>query len=101
MPWEPVPEKTLQERFDALQRDFTTCVLNTCFVVQSSHASLDGIRMNVPRASELPEGVAYYQDGTTVKFRNIGMPQPGCHFGTLADLLKIVADAATEEGLQL
>lgn len=101
MPWEKPENDPLEGRLEKLQRDMGTMITYTCVVVFSSHGELDGLRMNVARGSAVPPGQSIYQDGTVVELRDIGMPQPGAQFGTVADLVRLVAETAQEEGLQL
>lgn len=96
-PWEPVP---VEEQLDALRRDVAIMVTHTCVDVQSSNPA---IRMsaNVERTSTIPHGEATLSDGTTVEFRNTGMPRPGVPFMTIEKLIENVLEAVSGQGLSV
>lgn len=105
MPWEdeaPVdPLKVMEEKLARLAYDLSIMITHTCIEVQSSDDTvLSGVRMNVPRGS-CPDGKTTFKDGTTIEFKDLGMPQPNTAFGSVGDLLQNVHQLATEEGLEL
>lgn len=96
-PWAPQPEDPLAD----IKRDMGTMITHTCLAVKSSHEAFKGMAMNVPRSVDNPTGKGTYRDGTTIEFIDLGMPQLGVQFGTIADLLRTVEWAAKDAELEL
>jgi hypothetical protein len=93
--------KSTEETIIALQRDFAYAVAYTAVRVHSNHTGLC-VTVNTPRGQIVPHGEAKFTDGTTVEFRDIGMPQPGVStVNNVADLVAMMLDSAKDLGLEL
>lgn len=96
-PWEPVP---IEDTVRLLQRDFAYAVQFTAVQVHSPHEALQ-ILVNTPRGQIIPRGECKFNDGSTLEFQDIGMPQPGASTMTIAKLMAMVWSVAREKGLEL
>lgn len=99
-PWEQLPARPLDEQFAALQKDVAYIVRFTAILVRSKHEAL-AMLVNTPRGQIVPQGACRFTDGSTLEFQDIGAPQPNCPTMTIAELLRLVYDRATDLGLAL
>ena len=96
-PWEPA---TVEENLTALQRDVAYIVQCTAVKVHSTRPELS-MMVNTARGQIVPQGVCRFTDGTSVEFHDIGAPQPGLSYMTVADLVTHVWGVAKSLGLEL
>ena len=98
-PWE-ASERSLEETVRAIQADMLFAVGHTAVLVRSSMPELRMVA-NTARGQEIPQGLCTYNDGSTVEFQDIGMPQINVPTMTMHELVQAVHAKATELGLWL
>lgn len=96
-PWEPAP---VSETVAALQRDLAFCVSHTAILVHSSRPDMCFL-VNTPRGQRVPAGECVLSDGTTLEYRDVGMPQVGAPVMTIEQLTAHVWETAQQLGLDL
>jgi hypothetical protein len=107
MPWEApkVPEAPddLVQTVKALQADVRTMVSHTGVIVHATgpHAAALGMLVNTTRGQLIPPGEVRYSGGHTLRFQDLGMPQPGAPFMTIPQLVKSLVDVTQRLGLEL
>lgn len=95
MPWEPAP---LDETVKALQADMRYALAHTGVLVHSKHEALQML-VNTRRGQIIPRGECKLDDGSTLEFQDIGMPQVGAPLMTVQELIARVWEIARELGL--
>lgn len=98
-PWEPAVQTT-EDTVKLLQRDFTYAVLHTAVLVHSKHAALQML-VNTRRGQVIPRGECKFNDGSTLEFQDVGMPQPGAPVMSVQELMTRAWEIARELGLEL
>lgn len=98
MPWDPPP---VEDVVAGLQHDLAYAVRMTAIAVYSNRPELAMVA-NTVRGQTVPSGKCEFLDGTTVEFRDLGMPQPGAQtVDTVQDIATKVWGAAAVLGLEL
>lgn len=105
-PWETeqlpaVQSRPIEDTVSALQRDVAYMVTHTAVLVHSKHGALSML-VNTPRGQIIPRNKCQFNDGSTIEFQDIGMPQIGAPEMTVRDLVAYVWNIATTQlGLEL
>jgi hypothetical protein len=106
MPWEqsaPPAAPDLEGTVKALQRDVGYMVTHTAVIVHATgpHAAALGMLFNTRRGQLIPVGEAKYTDGHTIRFQDLGMPQPRAPEMTVQEAVRVLFDAAQRLGLEI
>jgi len=105
MPWDApaVPVRSTDDTVRALQRDVAYMVTHTAIMVHATgpQAAALGMLINTRRGQLVPTGEVKCSGGHTLRFQDLGMPQPGAPEATVQWLVAEMVDVTHRLGLEI